>query len=130
MKVVSVSVLLTGAVGWLTLQGHDLVFLLICLHRQVGQVLLHLSGHLSVFVQLLSVEKRAAAHSLLMSATLHIQHVGVGAALTQRPNEGKREGGRKGRRIMRKERRRGEEDNEEGEERSGMWKEFKEVRDG
>lgn len=101
--------LLTGAVGRLTLQGHDLVFLLICLHRQVGQVLLHLSGHLSVFVQLLCVEKRAATHSLLMGAALHIKHVGVGAALTQRPNEGKREGGRKGRRVMKKERRRGKE---------------------
>lgn len=79
---------LTGAVGGLALQGHDLVLLLVDLHRQVGQVLLHLPGHLGVFVQLLGVEQRAAAHSLLVGAALHVQHVGVGAALTQRPNEG------------------------------------------
>lgn len=90
---------LTGAVGRLTLQGHNLVFLLVRLHSQVGQVLLHLSGHLSVFIQLLGVEKRAATYSLLMGAALHIQHVGVGATLTQRPNEGgvsgrRRRGGR------------------------------------
>ena len=86
--------LLTGAVGRLALQRHDLLFLLVCLHRQVRQVLLHLSGHLSVFVQLLGVEKRAATHSFLVGATLHIQHVGVGAALAQRPDEEMREGGR------------------------------------
>lgn len=85
-------VLLTGAVGGLTLQGHDLVFLLVVLHRHVGEVLLHLSGHLGVFVQLLSVEERAAAYSLLMGAALHVQHVGVGAALTQRPDEGRGRG--------------------------------------
>lgn len=90
------------------------MFLLVNLHRQVGQVLLHLSGHLSVFVQLLGVEKRAATYSLFMGAALHIQHVGVGAALTQRPNEGlergrKRREGRKGRRIMRTYRRTGDE---------------------
>lgn len=79
---------LTRAVGRLTLQGHDLVLLLVRLHRQVGQVLLHLPGHLSVFVQLLGIEQRAAAHSLLMGAALHVQHVGVGASLTQRPDEG------------------------------------------
>ncbi len=90
-----VSVLLTGAVGWLTLQGHDLVFLLVCLHRQVGQVLLHLSCHLSVFVQLLGVEKRAATYSLLVGAALHVQHVGVCAALTQWPDDGKSDRGRK-----------------------------------
>lgn len=98
-KGVSVSVLLTRAIGRLTLQRHDLVFLFVYLHRQVGQVLLHLSGHLSIFVQLLSVEKWAATYSLLMGATLHIQHVGVGAALTQRPNEEKRKeekGGKEG----------------------------------
>lgn len=63
------------------------MLLLVRLHRQVGQVLLHLSGHLSVLVQLLGVEERAATYSLLVGAALHIQHVGVGAALTQRPDE-------------------------------------------
>lgn len=89
------AVLLTGAVRWLTLQGHDLVLLLVRLHRQVGQVLLHLSGHLSILVQLLGVEQRAATRSLLVSAALHVQDVGVGAALAQRPNGGRRERGRK-----------------------------------
>lgn len=87
--------LLTGAVGRLTLQGHDLVFLLVRLHCQVGQVLLHLPGHLSVLVQLLGVEKRAATYSLLVGAALHVQHVGIGAALTQRPDEEERERGRR-----------------------------------
>lgn len=85
---------LTGAVGRLALQRHDLVFLLVRLHRQVRQVLLHLSGHLSVFVQLLGVEKRAATHSFLVGAALHVQHVGVGAALAQRPGEEMTGGGR------------------------------------
>lgn len=79
---------LTGAVGGLTLQGHDLVFLFIRLHRQVRQVLLHLSCHLSVFVQLLGIEQGAAAHSFLVGAALHVQHVGVGASLTQGPYRG------------------------------------------
>lgn len=117
---ISVSVLLTGAVGWLALQRHYLVFLLVRLHRQIGQVLLHLSGHLSVFVQLLGVEKRAATDSLLMGAALHIQHVGIGAALTQRPNEWKAEG-RRG-----KEEGKGKEDNE-GRQR---WDEVNKVKDG
>lgn len=78
--------LLTGVVRWLTLQGHNLVFLLIGLHCEVRQVLFHLPGHLSVFVQLLSVQEGAAAHSLLVGPALHVQDVGVGAALTQRPD--------------------------------------------
>lgn len=68
------------------------MFLLIYLHRQVGQVLLHLSGHLSVFIKLLGIEKRAATYSLLMGTALHIQHIGVGAALTERPDEEEEEG--------------------------------------
>lgn len=63
---------LTRAVGWLALQGHDLVLLFIRLYRQVGQVLLHLSGHLSIFVQLLGIEQRAATHSFLMGTSLHV----------------------------------------------------------
>lgn len=78
----TVRVLLTGVVRRLTLQGHDLVFLLIGLHCEVRKVLFHLPGHLSVFVQLLSVQEGAAAHSLLVGPALHVQDVGVGAALT------------------------------------------------
>lgn len=85
------ALLLTGAVGRLTLQGHNLMFLLVRLHHEVGQVLLHLPGHLCVLIQLLGVEERAAADSLLVGASLHVQHVGVGAALTQRPEKGKEE---------------------------------------
>lgn len=81
------SLLLTGVVRRFALQGHDLVFLLICLNSEVGKVLLHLSGHLSIFIQFLGIQKRAAAHSLLVCAALDIQHIGVGAALTQRPKE-------------------------------------------
>lgn len=91
------------------------MFLLVDLHRQVGQVLLHLSGHLSVFVQLLSVEERAAPYSLLMGAALHVQHVGVGAALTQRPGEGKRKREEEERREEREEETDEKEGNEEGE---------------
>lgn len=74
------------------------MFLLVRLHRQVGQVLLDLTGHLSVLVQLLSVEQRAATHALLVGPAPHVQHVGVGAALTQRPGEreGQMEGGERG----------------------------------
>lgn len=87
---------LTCAVGWLALQGHELEFLFVRLYRQVGQVLLHLSGHLSIFVQLLGIEQRAATHSFLMGASLYVQHVGVGASLTQRPDKGNlKECGRK-----------------------------------
>ena len=74
------------------MQGEDLVLLLVCLHAQVGQVLLDLAGHERVLVQLLGVEQRAAAHALLVGATLHVQHVGVGAALAEGPGGG-REGG-------------------------------------
>lgn len=63
---------LTRAVGWLTQQGHGLVLLFIRLYRQVGQVLLHLSGHLCIFIQLLGIEQRAATHSFLMGASLHV----------------------------------------------------------
>lgn len=66
------NVSLTRAVGWLTQQGHDLVLLFIRLYRQVGQVLLHLSGHLSIFVQLFSIEQWAATHSFLMGTSLHV----------------------------------------------------------
>lgn len=91
---------LTGAVGGLTLQRHDLMLLLIRLHRQVGQVLLHLAGHLGVFVQLLGVEQRAAADALLVATPLHVHHVGVGAALTQRPDHVTTEAEERGRGMV------------------------------
>ena len=75
------------------MQGEDLVLLLVCLHAQVGQVLLDLAGHERVLVQLLGVEQRAAANALLVGAALHVQHVGVGAALAEGPGGGGREGG-------------------------------------
>lgn len=64
---------LTGAVRWLTLQRHDLEPLLVGLHLQAGQVLLHLAGHLGVLVQLLGVEQGAATDTLLVGPTLDIQ---------------------------------------------------------
>lgn len=76
---------LTGAVGRLTLQGQDLDLLLVRLHVQVGEVLLYLPRHLRVLVQLLGVEQGAAPCTLLVRSSLHVQHVGVGAALAQRP---------------------------------------------
>lgn len=76
---------LTGAVGRLTLQGQDLDLLLVCLHVQVGEILLHLSRHLRILIQLLGIEQRAAPCALLVRSSLHVQHVGVGAALAQRP---------------------------------------------
>ena len=73
------------------MQGEDLELLLVRLHAHVGQVLLDLARHERVLVQLLGVEQRAAAHALLVGAALHVQHVGVGAALAEGPG-GKRGG--------------------------------------
>lgn len=76
---------LTGPVRRLQLQWHYLELLLICLDVQTGEILLHLPCHLGILIQLLSIKQRAASCPFFMSTALNIQHVWVGAALTQWP---------------------------------------------